>query len=98
MQVIYSGTEIDLDQPAHEAELERPGQPVRLRVQPSILRKPAGAAGGHRAWPGVSWMIECRDAQEAIAVREALHAFFTALTQHGAAAVQRALTPGTTVQ
>lgn len=94
VDITYSADVLDLDAPAYEAAAERPDKPLRLRVQPTLLRQRAGDASGgnHQAWPGVSWTVECRDAEEAIAVRDALRAFFGALGAYGPAAVQKALT------
>jgi hypothetical protein len=92
MKIDYSAEVLDLDQFALEAQQERPERPVRLRVQPTLLRQPEGDAANHRAWPGVSWTLECQDAAEAIAVRKALEVFFTAIAQHGPRAVEKALT------
>lgn len=80
MDVAYSAASRDeLDRPAYEAQAERPDKPVRLRIQPTLLR----TEGQHQAWPGVSWTVECQDAEETIAVREALRAFFEALGVQG---------------
>lgn len=99
MEISYSADVPDLDRPAVEAKAERPDRPIRLRVQPTLLRVKAGATlGNHRSWPGVSWTLECQTAEEAIAVRRALQAFFAALAQHGPAVVERALTPPPSVQ
>lgn len=93
MDVSYSAGWRDVDQPAHDAAAERPNRPVRLRIQPTLLRASAGKPmGNHKSWQGVSWSIECRSAQEAIEVRKAMQAFFTAIGVHGAPAVEKALT------
>ena len=99
MDVTYSANARDLDRPAFEAHAERPNRPIRLRLQPTLLRVKAGQTlGNHRSWSGVSWTLECQTAEEAIAVRLALEAFFAALGVHGAAAVEAALTPATRPQ
>lgn len=90
-QVNYSAEVVDLDQPAREAQAERPGKPVIFRVQPTLYRMVSGAAGQNRVWRGVSWSVECQDAEEAIAVRDALRSFFETLSQEGAAAAQAKL-------
>lgn len=93
MEVTYSATSVDLDRPAFEAQAERPDRPLRLRVQPTLLRQaPGETTGNHRSWSGVSWSLECPTAEEAIGVRDALQAFFAAIAQHGSLAVQKALT------
>ena len=93
MEVTYSADAIDIDKPAFEAQQERPDRPLRLRIQPTLLRVTQGeTVGNHRSWTGVSWTLECRTAEEAIGVRVALEAFFAAVAHHGTAAVEKALT------
>lgn len=93
MEITYSADAIDRDRPAYEAQAERPDRPLRLRVQPTLLRqKPGQTVGLHRSWSGVSWAVECQTAEEAISIRQALQAFFAALAAFGPAAVERALT------
>jgi len=99
MDVTYSADAVDLDRPAYEAQAERPDRAIRLRLQPTLLRVKAGQTlGNHRSWSGVSWTLECQTAEEAIAVRLALEAFFGALGVHGADAVRTALTPARSTQ
>lgn len=99
MEITYSADAVDLDRPAFEAQAERPDSPIRLRVQPTLLRvRPGETGGNHRSWSGVSWAIECQTAEEAIAVRKALEAFFGALGRQGAVAVEAALTAKAVVQ
>lgn len=92
MDVNYSAALIDVDRAAREAEAERPGKPVHLRVQPTLMRTKSGGEANHRSWSGVSWTLECGDASEAIAVRRAMEAFFTALERFGPDRVREALT------
>lgn len=93
MEVSYSQAVINLDQPALDAQAERPDRPLRLRIQPTLLRQKAGQTiANHQSWPGVSWTLECQTADEAIQVRKALTTFLAALNQHGAVAVDKALT------
>lgn len=93
MEISYSADVIDLDRPAYEAQAERPDVPIRLRVQPTLLRTAPGKAGGnHKSWPGVSWTLECKDAEEAIAIRDALRSFFLALSKVGPKVVETGLT------
>jgi hypothetical protein len=94
MDVTYSADAVDLDKPVYEAQTERPDRPIRLRIQPTLLRvNPGETVGNHRSWSGVSWTLECRTAEDALAVRDALQAFFAAISRHGAEAVRKALTP-----
>jgi hypothetical protein len=93
MEISYSADVNDLDRPAYDAQAERPDLPIRLRVQPTLLRvKPGKVGGNHKAWAGVSWTLECKDAEEAIAIRDALKSFFLALSRVGPAIVQQGLT------
>jgi hypothetical protein len=93
MDVIYSADAQDLDRVVWEAQAERPDRPIRVRLQPTLLRVKAGQTlGNHRSWPGVSWMLECQTAEEAIAVRLAMEVFFGALARLGAEAVAATLT------
>ena len=99
MEISYSADTPDVDKPAFDAQAERPSRPIRMRVQPTLLRvNPGESVGNHRSWSGVSWTLECRTAEEAIGVRDALQAFFAAISVHGAEAVRKALTPAPTVQ
>ncbi len=93
MEINYSAETQDIDKPAFEAQAERPDKPLRIRVQPTLLRiKPGSETGSHQAWPGVSWTLECKDAEEAIAVREGLRLFFSVVATFGPIAVQQDLT------
>lgn len=78
MEVLYSADTPDIDRPAHDAAAERGEKSVRLRLQPNLLR-----GRNYIVWPGVSWVVECKDADDAIAVREALREFFALLKQCG---------------
>ncbi len=91
LNVLYSADAIDRDKAAYEAQADRADKIVRVRVQPQILR----SDGGYWPWKGVAWSVGCPTAEDAIALRQALEAFFIAVGKHGAAEVMRALTPTT---
>lgn len=75
-----------------EAAAERPGKPIRLRLQPSVLR-PRGSRAQYQAWRNLRWTIECDTPAEAFAFRDALRAFFAAMGRGGPEAVVAALAP-----
>ncbi len=78
-----------IDGPVELAALERrEGEPIRVRLQPSVFRR---GLGQYRYWAGVSWTVDCRSVEEAVGLREALQAFFTALERGGVRAVVAAL-------
>jgi hypothetical protein len=83
MEMSYSKDVERLDEPILEAAAEqKPGETIRIRIQPSIFRR---VLGQHRMWPGVSWTVDCKDPAEAVALREALRAFFEAVVRVGPA-------------
>jgi hypothetical protein len=82
---------IDLDRSVREAWKERPGKPIKLRIQPMVLRSVDGKGGQYHAWKDVRWMLTCDSPAEAYAMREALRAFFDTVGRVGAAEAQRAL-------
>jgi hypothetical protein len=86
MQSEFARDLADQDRPIEQALVERPGKPLKLRIQPMILH-----ARQYRAWKDVRWTLECADAAEAAAVRDAMRVFFTALAERGPAAVSAAL-------
>ena len=88
MQTAFVGEQPDLDRTVREVAAERPGHPLRLRVQPMIL----GKNSQYRSWKDVSWTVEVDTPEEAYATREALRAFFDSLAKHGPAATRAALT------
>lgn len=91
MEVTYSAAvNLALDQPVHDAHAERPGKPIRIRLQPTIFRVREGR-GQQQAWAGVSWILACQSPAEAIALREGLKVFFEAVTQLGPVAVGEVL-------
>ena len=77
----------DADRPLHQALASRPGKPIKIRIQPSLL---VGAQ--YRSWKDVRWTIECDTPAEGIAVREALRLFFRTLADEGPAAIESRLT------
>lgn len=89
LDVQYTAEPVNLDRPAFEAQAERPDKPIRIRLQPTLLRK----SGDHVAWKGVAWSVACPTAEEAIEVRQALELFFARLASHGIGVVKSALTP-----
>lgn len=76
----------DQNQPIYEAASERPGKPLKLRLQPMIL-----TARQYRAWRDVSWTLACESPEEIFAVRDAMKVFFAALAAHGPATVSSTL-------
>lgn len=81
-----------IDQPLEFAATERPGQPIRLRVQPAILRKLEGKdVQNFQAWKNLHWMIELVDVGEGRMFREALSAFFLIAGSQGIGAVHQQL-------
>jgi hypothetical protein len=86
------------DQPIREAIEERPGLPVRIRFQPSLLRQPEGATrASYQPWKDVHWIIEAETLDEVKLLRESLAAFFWHASQGGIGAVYERLVPGVPV-
>lgn len=95
VQVTSSLAPIDL--PIEEAARERPGEPIRIRLQPSILRHEAGRPSPHYgAWRQLHWNITVGTLDEARALREALSAFFHVAQSEGITAARQKLLTGTT--
>lgn len=92
MQTSYSADTEHIDEPIEAAARERTTdtQTIRIRIQPSILRR---GLGQHRMWAGVSWTVNCTSVAEAVELRLALKAFFEAMTRDGAAQVTADLAP-----
>lgn len=83
------------DEPIREAIGERPGQPIRLRFQPDILRRRTGATrASYQPWNDVHWIIQAENLDEVRLLRESLAAFFWILSQDGIGAVHNRLVPG----
>jgi hypothetical protein len=80
-----------IDNALEQAAIERPGEALRIRVQPAILRKPTGKSGNFKAWKNLHWMVELTDVNEGRAFREALNAFFYVAGQQGIGAVHQTL-------
>jgi hypothetical protein len=91
MQAEFYRDLADENQPVRDAFDERPGKPIKLRIQPSIFRKSAGPRGQYRYWQDVIWNVECDTPEEVLELKDALRVFFQAITQFGPAAVQSEL-------
>jgi hypothetical protein len=78
------------DEAIKTAQALRPGRPIKIRVQPGIFSPDERAARGgqYKAWPTVHWTVECDTVREALAVRDALRAFFIRLGTDGPKAVE----------
>lgn len=81
----------DEDGPIAAAARERDGKPIKLRIQPMVLRTNKGKGSQYHAWKDVRWTVECDSPEEAYAVRDALLVFFPALGRVGAKTVIRLL-------
>jgi len=81
----------DEDGPIAAAAKERSGKPIRLRIQPMVLREVKGKGAQYHAWKDVRWTIECDSPEEAYAVRDALLVFFPALSRVGVKGITRLL-------
>lgn len=88
LQVQYTADPVDLDQSLREVAVERGEKPIRLRLQPALLRE----SGDYIAWKGVAWTVQVMTVAEAVEIRSALEAFFKALTTFGPAQVIAGLT------
>ena len=100
MEATYSRDLEGIDQPVYDAAAERPGKPIRVRVQPSLFRvskRREGATGDQIAWAKVSWIIECHTPEEVIALREAMKEFFEVISLVGAKEIRRRLKVAATV-
>jgi hypothetical protein len=80
----------DPDQPVLDALAERPGKPLKIRVQPMLLRMTSGR-GQYQSWKQVRWTLDCDTAEEAFAIRDALRSFFETMSRCGPRAVHAAL-------
>ncbi len=90
MRVISSVSPID--KPIEDAAAERPGEPIRIRLQPAIMRKAPGAKTvDFKAWRQLHWMLELPSLDEARAFRETLGLLFLMIDQHGIGAVHEHL-------
>ena len=95
MIVNYSADVEHLDASVVEAAAERPGKPIRVRIQPTLFRLREGettGSGHYRAWADVSWILECADVEETVQVRDALRTFFDCLAKDGPEFVRLRLT------
>ena len=80
-----------VDQAVEEAAKERPGLPIRIRIQPAVLRKSEGKTANFQSWRNLHWMVSVADVMEAKQLREALSAFFFIASQRGVSTVHQAL-------
>jgi hypothetical protein len=80
------------DQAIHDAFTERPGKPIKIRIQPAIFRLFGG--GQYRFWRDVRWTMECDTPNEVFALRDALRAFFRIIAEIGVQATIERLTSG----
>lgn len=84
------------DSPIIDVMHSRVGLPVKVRIQPAILRKaekrPTQAS--YQPWPGLSWVIEMPTLDEVRALREALTTFFWIASRDGIDAVRDRLAAG----
>jgi len=71
--------------------MERPGEPIRIRIQPAIMRQRQTTGTGYFAWKRLHFTLEVNDVAEGRGFREALSAFFYVAQQKGIAAVHDAL-------
>lgn len=86
METRYSRDDLDLDDQVRDAFDERPGKPLRIRVQPTILRTTSEKSGHfnqHQPWKGVRWILDVETVEEAAALREALRVFFAQVSELG---------------
>lgn len=81
--MIY-GKDID-DSLLEEAAHPETGK-LKMRLQPSILKD-----GQYLSWPGVRWIVECDDPEDAQELRELLKLFFTAWGKQDAGTIREAL-------
>lgn len=92
MQSEFARDLADPDQPIHDALKERPGKPLKIRIQPMILRTTApGKSPQYVGWRDERWTLDCDSVAEAFAVRDAMRAFFETLGRLGPSAVHQAL-------
>jgi uncharacterized protein CbrC (UPF0167 family) len=77
----------DPDKLIRDAAAERPGQAIKLRLQPMVLR----ATGQYQGWKQTSWTMECDNAAEVLTMRDAMQTFFETLGRVGPRAVQEVL-------
>lgn len=86
------------DQPIRDAIEERPGLPIRIRVQPTILRQEGDEnRASYKPWKDVHWIIEAENLDEVRLLRESLAAFFWIASQGGIGVLYEKLVPGVPV-
>lgn len=81
-----------IDDPLEQAAKERPGQPLKVRVQPTVLRHESGRKSAHYgSWRNLHWTLSIANVAEARLFREALSAFFFVAEQQGIEVVRACL-------
>lgn len=89
MQTAYAGEPLaDPDLIIREVVKERGGQPIRLRLPLTVLRDSTHKGAQYMAWRDQVWAVDCDTAAEALALRDALRAFFATLNRIGPVAVR----------
>jgi hypothetical protein len=73
----------DEDAQVYRIAEQRPDAPIRIRIQPDLYVQRDGRAL-YMAWRQVFWRVECATPGEAIALKDALHAFFSCCLRSGA--------------
>ena len=86
VQIDYSLDRASADSLIHDVQASRPGEPIKLRLQPQLLakRKPDPERSIYYAWKGVHWNAECKSVREVLDLRAALAGLFAAVSAVGA--------------
>lgn len=59
---------------------------LKMRLQPALLKD-----GQYMSWPGVRWIVECDDAEDAQELKALLKLFFAAWGKYENADIRQAL-------